>query len=129
MPNPSIYKSIAAAVLTIALSAAAGPKLSMMECVDIGSVEVGSSAERRVPIANTGDEKLQLTGITACCGIKAFVDSPDIAPGTNAILTVSVASFAPKTVNKRIMVFSNDPTNKLTYLRVTGRIIPKASNE
>ena len=56
LPNPSIYKSIATAVFALALSAAAGPKLSMMECVDIGSVEVGSSIERQVPISNTRDD-------------------------------------------------------------------------
>jgi hypothetical protein len=72
-------------------------------------------------IWNRGDSKLKISKVRACCGMKASMDSMEIAPGSNSICRV-VFNMATRQgeQNKQVLLGSNDPQQPYFDLRLKG---------
>lgn len=122
-------KSILALSLCAVLStvAFAAPTIYVVMPVhDFGSVAEGIAVTHTFMLENTGDEVLEISGVSASCGCTtADLATDSIKPGESVALEVLVdtAGFGG-TISKSITVYSNDPGTPAFSLRVTGEVQP-----
>ena len=121
-------KLILTLLLCAALStlAAAAPTIYVaMPVYDFGSVVEGVAVSHTFILKNTGDDVLEISGVSVTCGCTAADLATDsVAPGESVDLSVLVdtAGFSG-TISKSIVVYSNDPDTPILYLRVTGKLL------
>jgi len=122
-------KLILAFSLCVAVSAlaVAAPTISVASPVyDFGSVLEGIAVEHTFMIENTGDEALEISGISATCGCTTtgLATPSTIEPGESVDLDVLVNTTGfGGTISKSINVYSDDPETPLLSLRVTGQVL------
>lgn len=111
----AVLSTVASAVPTI---------YAVQPVYNFGSVVEGIAVAHTFVLKNTGDEVLEISGVSASCGCTtASLASTSIAPGESVDLDVLVdtAGFGG-TISKSITVYSNDPGTPILYLRVTGQV-------
>lgn len=114
---------LCAALSTLAIGA---PTIYVAQPVyDFGSVFEGIAVAHTFMIKNSGDEVLEISGVSASCGCTAAeLASKSIAPGESVALDVLVNTTGfGGTISKAITVYSNDPESPLLSLRVTGQVL------
>ena len=114
--------------LCVALStlAVAAPAIYVVLPVyDFGSVFEGIAVAHTFMIKNTGDEVLEISGVSASCGCTATeLATTSIEPGESVALDVLVNTTGfGGTISKSITVYSNDPESPLLSLRVMGQVL------
>lgn len=114
--------------LCVALStlAVAAPAIYVVLPVyDFGSVFEGIAVAHTFMIKNTGDEVLEISGVSASCGCTtADLATTSIDPGESVVLDVLVNTTGfGGTISKSITVYSNDPETPLLSLRVMGQVL------
>ncbi len=87
-----------------------GPRLKIVDLIDIGEVEQGKTVEHLVKFSNAGSEDLKIDEVQASCGCTAVVLSSNVlAPGEEGELKITLDTFAKKgEISKTITFFSND---------------------
>jgi len=114
--------------LCAALSAAAvaAPTIYVvMPVYYFGSIAEGIAVAHTFVLKNTGDEVLEISGVSASCGCTtADLATNSIEPGESVDLEVLIdtAGFGG-TISKSITVYSNDPEAPVLHLRVTGEVV------
>jgi len=121
-------KLILAVLLCVSLSTLVlgAPKIYVSLAVyDFGSAFEGIAVEHTFMIKNTGDETLEISGVSASCGCTtAELPTESITPGESVALDVLINTTGfGGTISKSITVYSNDPESPLLYLRVTGQVL------
>ena len=119
--------------LCVALStfAVAAPAIYVVLPVyDFGSVLEGIAVAHTFTIKNTGDEVLEISGVSASCGCTATeLATTSIEPGESVDLDVLVNTTGfSGTQSKLITVYSNDPETPLLSLRVMGQVLKSSPN-
>lgn len=119
-------------ILTLSLCAAlsavavAAPTIYVvMPVYYFGSVVEGIAVAHTFALENTGDEVLEISGVSASCGCTtADLATNSIKPGESVDLEVLIdtAGFGG-TISKSITVYSNDPGAPVLHLRVTGEVV------
>lgn len=104
----------------------AQPKLTVVggTAIDFGDIYYSKKVSREIQILNSGSQTLAITDIeTFCSCTKAKISSKSIAPGTNAVLTLT---FDPKVfqgkISKAIRVKSNDGSSSATPIMFTAKV-------
>jgi hypothetical protein len=91
---------------------------------DLGEARPGTELRATFPIRNTGGRPLLIEQLRTSCGLNAYVEpSRALAPGEAASIVVSQT--APVGRGERlqtITVYSNDPRQPSTTLRVRSRL-------
>jgi len=88
---------------------------------DFGTVSDQNTITHEFTIWNRGDTDLTISKVRACCGMKAFMDSMMIAPGTSAICrTVFNLSNRRGEQNKLIYLACDDPKQPYLILKLVG---------
>lgn len=115
--------SLCMALSTLAVAAPA--IYVVLPVYDFGSVFEGIAAAHTFMIKNTGDEVLEISGISASCGCTtAELATTSIEPGESVALDVLVNTTGfGGTISKSITVYSNDPETPLLSLHVMGQVL------
>lgn len=109
---------------------AGGPDIEFEELVyNFGEVEPGQVVTHVYEFENRGDEELTVSKVRACCGVRAYLLTPEVvAPGARGEIRVTYHPKGGEGVRtKRIKVRSNDPDEPLIELRITGLVRPVLS--
>lgn len=112
------------ALLTIALSAVAQPRISSnKETHHFGQIEWKHPVTVEYTITNTGDKPLVLSNVTTscACSVADWTKSP-IAPGTKGTVRATFDAKALGHFNKSIGIYSNAQPN-LIYLNFDGEVV------
>lgn len=96
----------------------------LMPVHNFGSVTEGIAVTHTFMIENTGDEVLEISGVSSSCGCTtADLATDSIGPGESVALEVLVDTAGFRgTISKTITVYSNDPETPLLSLRVMGQV-------
>ena len=112
--------------VALSILVVAAPAIHVVQPVyDFGSVIEGIAVAHTFVFQNTGDEMLEISGISATCGCTtADLATSSIAPGESVTLDVLVNTTGfSGTISKSITVHSNDPETPLLSLRVMGQVL------
>lgn len=103
-----------------------GPRITFTQLVhDFGRISDVDKQPCRFPFTNTGDERLVISDITASCGCTATsLGERELQPGEGSELQVVYSPGGQGRQNKRIRIFSNDPTREVTELTVSAEVEP-----
>jgi len=129
-------KALLAVIVSIALAGAAcaAPEIHVEEPIyNFGSILEGFAVTHVFTLQNTGDEVLQIEGVSASCGCTTTTLATNrLAPGESVDLEVRVdTSGFSGTISKSIYVYVNDPgyadsstSDRPRFtLRVTGTVV------
>jgi len=124
--------SISACVVDTADSPAGPPRIVLDDSrFDAGTLEQGTEVRHRFTIRNGGERMLHISGVRAACDCTAIVgDTGVIAPRQAGAIEVSMATDdLAGAVTRTFTVFSNDPANPVTALKVAAEIEPHVITE
>ena len=125
-PRPSVVKNVAE-------SNQSRPRITFDETVyNFGNIAPRSNNIHRYKFKNTGDAKLQITGVRTCCGViaKLVGDKRYYAPGESGEVEVRYnAAPSPTTVSKTVYVQSNDKDRPKLGLSFKARVVMKVDHE
>lgn len=121
------WLSILIMVVTMPLTGLAQPKISVVGGTkfDLGTVDRGQSAQKKVTIKNTGTDTLILGQVEVSCGCTGTVVSNSrIAPGrTGELLIAFNSSGFSGEVHKSVTVNSNSANSPKTLLEFTATVV------
>jgi hypothetical protein len=96
---------------------------------DFGAVDRATRITRRFSFRNTGGLGLKLDNVRASCGCAATASTAvAIPPGASGAVEVTcdtADTFGPQ--NKTVTVYSNDPTQPVSRLTLSGRVRAEAA--
>lgn len=98
------------------------------DSINFGEVFACDKNERTIRVSNQGSAPLTLSAVGSSCGCtEAEIDLPEILPGEEADLRISLAlSDYPKDeVDTRVTLETNDPLNKTQEIAVNAKITPE----
>jgi len=118
---------LVASTALIAVVAQAAPRLDVDEpAFDFGSVLEGETVTHSFVLTNTGDALLVIQQARASCGCTAtFLSKKTLAPGESLALETSLRTngYGGRTINKTVVVKSNDPDDPEVILSLTGTVL------
>ncbi len=93
---------------------------------DLGSVPAGGSAEARFTLQNRGGAPLRIVEVDGDCGCITTDYPKSVAPGQSAAIVARFTANAEWSGHKErsVRVRTNDPSGKLTRLRVSADVVP-----
>jgi hypothetical protein len=111
-----------AATVLFAASARGAPRIACREAVyDFGSAANTGRIERAFVIRNEGDAELKIGELRACCGSSMRMDAKTIAPGSNAVASVTFSLGGRQgQQRKAFYIASNDPAQPYFQLLLVG---------
>ena len=112
---------------------AIGPRITFStENYDFGKILTGETVKHTFYVTNTGDAPLDITSAHGTCSCTVVGNGPDhgqwapqhLAPGQGCPLPVEVAtlSYGGQTINKQVIVASNDPKRPMATLQIHGAV-------
>ena len=103
-----------------------GPRITFTQLVhDFGRISDVDKQPCRFPFTNTGGERLIISDIKASCGCTATsLGKREFEPGEGSALEVVYRPGGQGRQNKRIRIFSNDPTREVAELTVSAEVEP-----
>ncbi len=107
----------------LAGNAWAAPKLVVEQpAFDFGEVPQGETVRHTFSFSNRGDEPLNIEKVKSSCGCTAaLLSAKTLAPGESGELQANFDSTRFRgAVTKTISLYSNDPTQPVTQLKVKG---------
>ncbi|MCL2413212.1 MAG: DUF1573 domain-containing protein [Bacteroidales bacterium] len=111
---------------------AEGPKIEFDRLVhDYGEIEQGADGDAVFTFRNIGSEPLILSSVRTGCGCAgAFWPREPIMPGETGTITIRYDTNRIGHIGRAGVVESNsvDNTHRMT-LRITGRVVPRATAE
>jgi hypothetical protein len=98
---------------------------------DFGTVASTQMVTRAFILKNDGDAPLVIEKVRSSCGCTTTTLSDKITPpGSNCTVTVTMTMKARSGAqHKALYVHSNDPTQPILQIRMTGTIIPVSTNK
>lgn len=114
-------------VTSMGLIAAAAPKIQVdSETYDFGSVIAGTFVSHQFIITNIGDSPLTIKNVRTSCGCTvADLEKTVLAAGESEVLRADLSTNGYHgRIEKRIYVESDDHTNALITLRLSGVVNP-----
>lgn len=110
-----------------ALSAAAQPKLEILEGTkfDLGKIERGVVATKRLTLKNVGNQKLDIGNVEVSCGCTGtVVSNKELKKGdtTSLLITFNSKNFTGQ-VHKTVTVNSNSEGTPRTLIEFTATIV------
>jgi len=121
------WLSILIVVVTLPLAGLAQPKISVVGGTkfDMGTVDRGQAAQKKVILKNTGSDTLILGQVEVSCGCTGTVVSNSrIAPGKTGELLISFNSSGYSgEVHKSVTVNSNAADNPRTLIEFTTTVV------
>ncbi len=94
--------------------------------IDFGKVGPTTISTKEFKFHNTGKGILKISDISQCCGIVAKVDKDEYKPGETGVLLIEYhASGAIGVLERKPIVFSNDPVHPQVELYVRAEIVQK----
>ena len=107
-----------------------GPKIRFLHTVaDVGKVKKGKKAIHTFEFVNDGDAILKILNIIPAClaCTSATVDREEIPPGGRGAITVTVDTgvdvVLPGRMVKAVEVRTNDPSNRVVVLIMSGEVV------
>ncbi len=112
------------AAMVAAQPAWAGPKFHCEKpTYEAGDVWEGAEIEHTFAFRNDGDETLEILKVTPGCGCTLTGEyDKRVEPGKTGKIPIQVRTNRLRSLNKRITVETNDPTQKTVYLFVKGNL-------
>jgi hypothetical protein len=109
-----------------------GPRITFEKVVsDLGEIVPGSNNSTDFVFKNTGDARLIIKSVKACCGFRYKIkdDKMRYAPGEGGVITIMFnASRYAYQLKKYQHVYSNDKTSPDVMLTVTANIVMKVKH-
>lgn len=97
---------------------------------DFGEVGPSAKNEGQFKFTNAGEGLLEITKVARCCGVVTKLDKMKYAPGESGILQVEWNSGPlESTMQKTIVVHSNDPNSPATDLTIKAKVVLKVTWE
>jgi hypothetical protein len=98
---------------------------------DFGDVEAGDEIEHTFPFENAGDAPLLLNRVSGGCGCtEARVSDQEIPPGRAGEIRATLRTQGLHgTVEKGLILETNDPQNPLVRLTISGRVVSEVTVE
>lgn len=92
--------------------------------------EVGPNVDNfgEIKFTNTGDELLEITKLSPCCGVQIAIDKEKMKyePGETGVIKVKWRSGSyPTTFTRQYVVHSNDPVNPGVTLTITAKVVDR----
>jgi len=118
---------VSLAVLFLSVIGVATPKIRVdSETYDFGSVIAGTFVSHRFIITNIGDSPLTIKNVRTSCGCTVVdLQKQVLAAGESEELQADLSTFGYHgRIEKRIYVESDDHSNALVTLRLTGVVEP-----
>jgi hypothetical protein len=120
-----------AALLAVAAGAddkpSAAPRIRVEpESFDFGKALPGKTLRKDFTISNFGDLELVIEGVSTTCGCTAALSAQSrVAPGGRTALRVTFETRSYSgTVERRVLVRSNDPKTPIVQVRVSATVAP-----
>lgn len=113
---------------TAPASVKGGPAITFEEVIhDFGNIEPGSKNVCEFKFTNTGGSLLKITDVSKSCGCTAYaLAKMEYKPGESGTLKVEYnASRQPASVNKTLVVSSNDEAKPKVELVIKAEIVSK----
>jgi cytochrome c553 len=98
---------------------------------DFGVLPQGTTVQFSFRFTNKGDASLHIEGVQTTCGCTAAApENPIVPPGERGAIQVTFDSRGKMGETfKQVRVRTNDPKTPLSFLTVTGRIVPSQHPE
>lgn len=108
----------------IVINVPKGPRLKVLDIVDIGAVPPKSLYQSSFKIENTGDRALEIYSIQASCSCTLVNNgTKKLQPGEVADIRFAYSAGAqPREVAQSMMISCNDPTNRNKSVTLLGTI-------
>jgi hypothetical protein len=99
------------------------------ESFDFGKALPGKTLRKDFTIRNFGDVELVIEGVSTTCGCTAALSAQGrVAPGGRTALRVTFETRNYSgTVERQVLVRSNDPKTPLVQVRVSATVAPAAA--
>jgi MYXO-CTERM domain-containing protein len=92
--------------------------------LDFGDVRVGESAERVMPVANTGDGSGRIVNVEGAGPFSAPTRVGMLPPRSRAMVVIAFAPVRPGPVDGEVVVTTTDPDTPRVRVRVRGNGLP-----
>jgi len=95
---------------------------------DLGKIGPGETSSGEFKFKNSGKGPLKITKISECCGVVTKLQKMEYAPGESGVLKFEYGDSGKLgSVERRPIVYSNDPTNPSVTLFIKAETIRKVS--
>ena len=107
------------------------PKIKFeKELLDLGQIGPGAQTTGEFKFTNIGNDTLEITNVSQCCGVVTQLDKNTYEPGESGELKIEYhATTQPGTIRRQPIVESNDPVQPNVTLTVKVEIVQKVTCE